>query len=534
MRLPPRNSRTGAALVASALLLTLFFISSSSSIPLTSKNIAYFSYLQESDSRTVSTSPEAFGISTPGGAGSKSNSKSLLDRVCVKHKQIMEGVAKDMGFPKKVLKRLSCERLKRGVATWFNTTIQNFNQLYRITKYVELLEQQKAGKIAVVGGSVEMGVSDYFNVGGKLKAWPAKLEAMMRKVWPGVTVTNLAHGGYDAEQHLRVFDRYTSKDFHLYLLEFAINDQVDLEMVPAQKGLVHKTSAKFYKLILSQPSRPAVMNVECFRSALNNKEDANEHCPGHVRKLPNDVFFCDQWWHPQTWRNAARNKYGVPAVSYRDAVFPDLANPPEDLNSTWSGKSHPGPRVHFWIAETVFYAMQVLRENLAQYSKQVKKDDTICVQKKTTYDANEGKLKFPAVKSGCGWNFREDVKGKPGWIVETKAGAAVVKGCDFGNKRNVKISFKMQTGKSGLITGSYLVSYDKRMGRAKVWINDNIKEATVLDSRIESKVSIPRGFTLKVPAALRNQAVTVTFMLMLSPNEPSSPSKFKVLTLDSC
>ena len=457
----------------------------------------------------------------------------LLDRVCAKHKKLIAPLAKAEGYPPSALKVMSCERLKRSIADWFNCTSDGtLNQLYRLTKVIDKLEQKKMLKFAVIGGSVELGKSDYYKVGGHLGAWPAKLEKMLLKVWPGLVIENLAHGGYDTEQHLRVFDRYTKKEYDMYLLQFAINEQVDLELVERQKDLVPRISAKFYKLLLSRRNQPAVLNIELFRSELKDKEDAKSHCPGAMRKLPNDVYFCDQWWYPQTWRTKARRQYRVPMISYRDAVFPDLQNPPSDINTTWSGHSHPGPRVHFWIAETIFYGMMVLRETVIENNKLIVQDESVCIKKTTSMDANDGKAKFEPVKSGCGWHFGEDVAGKPGWIIEK--GKKNTGKCDLTNKRSLKISFKLMTGKTGLITGSHLVSYDERMGRAKVWVNSGVNDALVLDSKIKSHVSIPQGFEIRLDKSLRNQYVTVTFQLLVSPNDPDRPSKFKLLTLDSC
>lgn len=45
--------------------------------------------------------------------------------------------------------------------------------------------------------------------------------------------------------------------------------------------------------------------------------------------------------------------FGIPIPSYRDAVWPDIDNPPLDLPHFWNGLSHPDRVAHELVSDVV-------------------------------------------------------------------------------------------------------------------------------------------------------------------------------------
>lgn len=469
---------------------------------------------RKSTASLLPQNPDIFNLSTVSG-------------LCESHKELVRSAASSFDIPDQVLHKLSCDKLQRAIYDWYRPTKSSPFQLYRLTRVVEALEARRPVKIAVLGGSVSAGRSDYFQVGGKEGAWPMWLERMLHAVWKTVEVDNLSFGGASSKTHALRFDEYASRGYDIFLLELAVNDQTDWSAMRKRKRQVHNRSSVLFDLILPLPNRPAVACVELFRSSFRSLKDATRHCSGHVRELGSEVYFCDQWWYPQDWRKRSRISYEVPMVSYRDAVFPDLAHPPADLNETWSGKSHPGPLVHFWIAETVFFAFLTIKSHMSKHFQR-KTDLDLCVERTTSLDALRGLSEFSPESRGCGWEFKEDVAEKPGWIIES---SLTQSSCDIKEEASREISFRLKIGNTGLIVGTFLVSYGHGMGKAEVWLPLVPDSRLLLDSKISQHFSIPQDFRIRVPQELRNQELELKLRLVLDGPENR---KFKLLTLSSC
>ena len=448
--------------------------------------------------------------------------------LCERHKSLVKAAVRSFEFPPWVLDKLSCKKLQRSIADWYHPAASAPFQLFRLTKAVEALEEGKRVRMAVLGGSVSSGHSDYFPVGGITNAWPVWLERMMRTVWKKVQVDNLSSGGSSSMTHALNFDKYASEGYDVFLLELAVNDQCQWAAMKRQSKKVHERSNTLFELILPLKNHPAVACVELFRSSFRSSRDANRHCKGHVQDLGNEVYFCEQWWYPQDWRKQSRLAHHVPMVSYRDAVFPNVNHPPADLNETWSGKSHPGPFVHFWIAEAVFFAFLNIKQHTTTDFEPKERSD-LCTKKATSFAALEGASKFVPKSRGCGWEFREDVAGKPGWIIQGPEGLTK---CDFSLNASREISFMLNVKDVGLVVGTFLESYDERMGKAEAWLVQVPESKIVLNSRIKEHFSVPQHFRMTVPEKFRNRLLELKFRILL--DNSNKQQKFKLLTLSSC
>lgn len=211
--------------------------------------------------------------------------------------------------------------------------------------------------------------------------------------------------------------------------------------------------------------------------------------------------------------------YGIPVVSYRDAVWPSM-RPPPDFYELWSGLSHPEIGSHLLVAQTVLFSLLSLQQNETESALERRNamrrfegarpgmesttservqallqagtaaGESICrmsdVATGTAYDAignpdaSDAFYGFPALYSGCGWQYREDRPEKPGWIVSVSrapAGCRIEKSGTQANTASTNtastnsttIAFSIAFGRKRLVQVMYLASYDRRMGQVLVW-----------------------------------------------------------------
>ena len=283
---------------------------------------------------------------------------------------------------------LNCEQLTRSisgqVATSHNDTSnhrQRFSlSLQRLGAKTKLLEIGSTSnsplKIIVIGGSMTAGHFDFpirkhdrnaawsRKLDDRNAAWPRKLEQFMHEKWnkDSVQVVNLAEGGADENTWLGRLDVIMNHaPFDIILVESAVNDQCDYKDQKTKERLVDAESHRLLKALMNFPSEPAVFSVELFRTAYSSRGDADSHCRDHVEQVANttnnkECLYCTQWWKPQDWRHRAREKNSVSYISYRDAVWPTLDQPPQNLcHEYWAGLSHPQAGTHALVASTILF-----------------------------------------------------------------------------------------------------------------------------------------------------------------------------------
>ena len=225
-------------------------------------------------------------------------------------------------------------------------------------------------KIVVIGGSMSTGWVDYSTVNNAdvaNVAWPRKLEQFMHQKWhkSSVQVINLALGGANEDTWLGRLDVIMEYAPDIILVESAVNDESDYHEQASIADHVNRTSYLLLNILMNFPTEPAVINVELFRIAHHNVRDANTHCRGHVGEVTSSeaCLYCEQWWKPQSWRKEARDLNSVSSISYRDAVWPILSQPPpKELCQYWSGLSHPESGVHAMVASTALFQFMVVMQ----------------------------------------------------------------------------------------------------------------------------------------------------------------------------
>jgi hypothetical protein len=420
-----------------------------------------------------------------------------------------------------------------GIGDGSDFELQNLISLQRLAAKLSKLERRSDYlTVVVIGGSMTEGRVD----GKKRKpanrdiAFPRKLEQFMRHQWPAsrLKVINIAEGGANENFWIDRLGRVMKLDPDVILVESAVNDQCDFDKQDEKAKFVNSTSFSLLNLLMNLPQQPAVISVELFRAAwgsvLDANKDANNHCPGHVQTTSDpQCFFCPQWWKPQTWRENAREYNSVSQASYRDAVWPILDHPPDELCSKyWTGLSHPQTGVHAMVASTIFFQFLVVMEKrnellqLSNHSNGAKAIDIpkdICLDHISSYRAIQGDPKDPFIGDeennldSC-WEFRADVQWKYGWICEVDGSSSLMPRNAF------RLSKKLRIGGDRKVIISRLVSYDERMATAQVWFTSSRLDHSCPDNSTvnifkgdpvwnisswhEDKTSIPQSYAIQM------------------------------------
>ena len=437
---------------------------------------------------------------------------------------------------------LNCEQLQRSMPT---TSVRvNVNEMkdelkktvnfdpnlamQRLSQKLQIFRSQKSLlKIVVIGGSMSRGFVDYSKVEtwprNKLLAWPAKLQQFMQqKFGLDVEIVNLSMGGANENTWLGHLDYIMEHaPFDIILVESAVNDSCDYKDQISRAAMVNSTSHLLLNLLTNFPTSPAVISIELFRTAFQNQTIANRHCKGHAHNVTDPLFkkmclYCPQWWMPQDWRQSARESNYASYVSYRDAVWPQQHNPPNDLCQFWSGLMHPQAGVHAMVASAIFFqflvAMHEERTLVGMLQSNKNKvpllsiPEGICVNTISSIRAVQGDptdaMNLSNNENSC-WEFRADSRRKYGWICEIsrdsvskKIAASSQEGNSHTYNTSIAGSEYFHLQKTILIGGtknvilSRLVSFDERMATAQVWfsssnsINSNKTSTTTTSENI--------------------------------------------------
>jgi hypothetical protein len=376
---------------------------------------------------------------------------------------------------------------------------------------------QRPLKIIAIGGSMSTGFVDIARndtLFPRSIAWPRKLELFMHQQWgnQSVQIINLAEGGADENSWIARLDVLMSHaPFDIVLVESAVNDQCSAKKQISKAKEVDYLSHILLNTLTKFPNDPAVVSVELFRLAFTNRRDANKQCPDEVQEIRDGTnnnqtcLYCSQWWKPQDWRKEARERNSVSYVSYRDAVWPVLDQPPANLCQYWPGLSHPQAGTHALVASTIlFQFMAVLekRDALLELAMDVDNnkitlDDAtpvnVCLNPISSFramleDPNDPmQLEAQAQmqnRSSC-WTFRADVRQKYGWICQESKQSTTA--WLFNATKSTSISSnvseqdylhlrkELRIGGDGKVIISRLVSYDERMAVAQAWFSHTVK-----------------------------------------------------------
>ena len=180
--------------------------------------------------------------------------------------------------------------------------------------------------IAVIGGSITAGAAAtqpekrYGNLVAqwwRLKFPPAKL----RFVNAGIGATGSDYGALRAERDL------LSKQPDFVVVEYAVNDRNTQAAAETLEGLVRQ--------ILKQPNQPAVMLLFTMNRAGDNAQE---------------------------WHSKIGSHYGLPMVSFRDALWPEIQSGRRKWEDVEADQVHPNDRGHAYCAAFITAVLdEVLR-----------------------------------------------------------------------------------------------------------------------------------------------------------------------------
>jgi hypothetical protein len=186
---------------------------------------------------------------------------------------------------------LDCTQLIRGLPHdyWFGPEASIY--LQRLVDVVQRLEGGEHVDIVVIGGSVTRGHRDDLpqELNTLEGAWPQKLEMLLQKVWPNITIHNHSWGGWNEGLWQRNFHLIKRMEpFDLIVGEFAVNDHCQYWDMKRPKE-VNETSFLLLNELVWLPSKPAVLSFEMFRLA-TTREKAEQNCREHAYVTGNNTW----------------------------------------------------------------------------------------------------------------------------------------------------------------------------------------------------------------------------------------------------
>jgi hypothetical protein len=165
-------------------------------------------------------------------------------------------------------------------------------------------------------------------------AWPARLERLLTLLFApaAVRVTNLARNGYNtrvwAMENVETIRELRSAD--LIVHSGAIGDAEFAE------ASVRAASLSFFAALLDMPNQPAVVSLEVTRAAdLRRSGTLRWLRPCRPQEelqglLNTSMRFCSRWWEVPSHRAPVLEALRVPAITFRDAVWPVRGMPGVD------------------------------------------------------------------------------------------------------------------------------------------------------------------------------------------------------------
>jgi len=313
--------------------------------------------------------------------------------------------------------------------------------------------------VAVLGGSMTVGHQAH-------RAWPERLGDLLRQAGVNAQVKNLARGGTTSRWVLANFQMLERDLSHadVILIDYGLNDLAYSSAFQTQDGLGDRVLDSVYRDLLTAlitlPNKPAVLDVETARDQRTPPYAWTENCvDAGCSKLDIRAF--------AHWR--VNEEFDIPTLSYKEAVCSSgrafWMREKEDVDL---GIQHPGSITHDLIARMVRGVL--LQETMdvcehgargADYPRRgfdgLDHHVRCLMRPSTLYSAQHGRAVFKPTSLAKDWVFREDVKGKPGWISGDRT-----KGGD--------ISFKVETH-SGWIQVEFLGTYED-IGHVTVWLDD--------------------------------------------------------------
>eukprot|EP00899_Mesostigma_viride_P016245 jgi/Mesvir1/24621/Mv21933-RA.3 len=351
----------------------------------------------------------------------------------------------------------------------------NTGSNYRLQHAIHKLQQGQGVKIAVAGGSVAFGygcdgdqAGEQALVRGRAQpwdcAWSAKLEEWLHAAYPStprdrIQVVNMAKPSTTTQWAATFLSGFAEhlghplSDFDIFFIDYEINDERSGPPDEVKK-LIPASAEQLLIKLLSLPQQPAV--VFLFTGNLNLNALTAVAGPDDPKYL-----LARPWIEDEEMK--VLRYYQIPALSWRDAFWHNAFLPDGTRNPLMKCQDdkHPSGCLHaVWAAlvanllvdEVDLYCRekhQKLAPTLATNSGDAlwhsatfqsprytlpsgrllkggfkEMQGEVFSSALTTLTVDHGQDKFvPSEVAPKGsWQFREDVPGKPGWIIEGPGG----------------------------------------------------------------------------------------------------------------
>ena len=380
--------------------------------------------------------------------------------------------------------------------------------------------------------------------------WSARLsEYLSANGWydgPEINVTNVAVGACDVTcWYPRVATTLDRAD--VVILDLSVNDSVFNDI-----GVLPKLYTGLIELLYALPKRPALLFVTAFRTSNRDPADMHKHCPAAADELTVDrrlglqqgsccggYYWCKQWYDMHNPPLTVLQHQGIPYISYRDLVWPDYRNPPENLPSYWNGLSHPDLHAHQLMAKAVAYMFMRQLETatekagiLAHLGAPICADSTHpplgsygrpfvgnlshpLTQMLATDSPSSKELFTFSGPVPTAWSFYNDTGSKYGWILEPDV-SGLAEACGAANFKtamdsgsgpssvaicesavaSTTLTIPVTLSSNPVVVISYLKSYKPYMGSVVVWVDDDRLTNVTLDGRWDNDFQLTQTAAL--------------------------------------
>lgn len=352
-----------------------------------------------------------------------------------------------------------------------------------------VLEKARSGSpvtIAAIGGSITVG----FGASDVSLSYAARIAAWWGHAFPGsaATLVNAGVGGTASDYgSLRVQRDVLSKNPDLVIVEFAVNDSSDYY-------------ARFYEGLLRQvldaPSQPAVMLL-------------------FMMKYEMPVVEADVTAEP--WQSQIGAQYGVPMVSYFDAIAPAIDSGAIPIATLSADNTHPDDLGHA-------YAAQFLEESLIAANANFPLGSTLENIPSTATPLYSGDFEFTTLQDGATLSPSNN----QGWTAEPGDSDPTLDDPDAGLQSSTPgstLDFTV-TGKEILM--GYWV-FDGPMGQASVTV-DGSSTPVILDGWYDKTSGGYRGIDL-VGDGLNSGSHQVHVELLTTEDSGSTGNLFRLLCI---
>lgn len=363
----------------------------------------------------------------------------------------------------------------------------NFSRIRSAIRKLRCSSQKDKFRIVVLGGSVPKGDEIPESIGGP---WPSRFISWLNSHSNGrggVDLLNLAVPGTNSLWRVAEIDNIPFKSADVLIVDYTTNDMLSesgMVALDSSDGLwrrVRSATETLLRHALSASPDLAIIYLGLTRGWRHGGPDRDLVAAKKAYSFQDEVY------------GAVLKHYGVPLVSFRDAIWPERDRPPRESRHLFDTKVtvHPEWYVHQLIADIFAYSWVVQEVQLppkelscasdvnsyrtvAETEKDVRRTITLPAPKFSNSDldalqscqtlthlnAANGTSSFQPLRIGDGWRLITSNRHKIGWQYEAN-----------GSSFHSTITFSVRFGVKPILGVLHLKSY-RSFGSAAFWFGD--------------------------------------------------------------